>query len=230
MKFRIEYVHRKDLTVLSDTVDAASLGALLRNAWDQGWLVGSAIEVVAGASSEPATASDSTPTSFLGIRGTRWGMTREQVRTSETLPPDTDDDTALFYPATIGGIPCRLVYVFLDDVLVRAKYIVCAEHASPLAFVEDFQRIKDLLSQKYGTSEEQTVWKNKLYQDDPEDFGMAVSCGHVFQYAEWHKEGTTILLCLRGDNYEVVCAVEYSSDALSALEDEARSKRDLDIL
>lgn len=73
-------------------------------------------------------------------------------------------------------------------------------------------------------------WQNDLYQDDYQDWGMAVSCGHMSAFATWETPETDINLGLFGDNYEISLGVEYSSKELRSLTEQVSEQKHLDDL
>jgi len=55
-----------------------------------------------------------------------------------------------------------------------------------------------------------------LYKDDPQDWGMAVSAGHMIKYAKWETNTTNISIIMTGDNYEITTMVGYESKNIQA--------------
>jgi hypothetical protein len=108
--------------------------------------------------------------------------------------------------------------------MVRAKYIIIEEHTNKNDFLADRKKLEDLLSEKYGAVASKTYWKNDLYKDKPQDYGMAVSVGHMSMYSTWKTGGEEITLALRGDNFKIVLNIEYSSTKFSAVEDAKRKE------
>jgi len=97
-------------------------------------------------------------------------------------------------------------------------------HTNSNAFIEDLNKLKSILTEKYGKPEsDDVVWLDDLYKDDPNNWGMAVSAGHLVYDVVWKTKTTKILEKLRGDNFDVTLLVQYSSLELSGLE-EAKEK------
>jgi hypothetical protein len=61
------------------------------------------------------------------------------------------------------------------------------------------------------SSYEKINWKSSLYKDDPEDWGLAISIGHVSWIARWDLSETTICLLLTGDNFKIMLGLLYST-------------------
>ena len=74
---------------------------------------------------------------------------------------------------------------------------------------------------KYGEPEiDEINWKNTLFRDDPEDWGTAVSIGHLDYLTKWEIEKTTIGISLGGDNYKIILGIGYYSKEFSGLQEE----------
>jgi hypothetical protein len=160
----------------------------------------------------------------MDFRKTTWGMSKSQVKATEVGPPDERDDV-LSYSIEIAGMRCFLVYIFVEDKLVRAKYRFAAEHSNKNDYIEDYLDLKKTLEKKYGElKEDDVLWKDNLYRKDSSERGFAVSLGHLSYYSEWDTENTAILLFLTGENYTIKLGIEYSSKVLKNLENKTREK------
>ncbi len=170
----------------------------------------------------PGTAQTEKPTDF---RKTSWGMTRERVKAVESSKLIKEDERGLFYSSELTGFGDVLIgYIFAQGKLVRTSYVSEVRHTNSNAFIEDFTHLKSILTEKYGKPEsDDVVWLDDLYKDDPDNWGMAVSAGHLVYDAAWKTKTTNILEKLKGDNFDVTLIVQYSSIELSGLE-EAKDK------
>ncbi len=159
--------------------------------------------------------------SEAGFRRASWGDSLAQVKASEVGQAAQETDVSVTYAVIIAQLNALAHYIFVSDRLVRAKYIVTEEHSSPELFLQDFARLDDLLSQKYGGAHTRNdYWVDDLYQDDPTEWGFAVSLGHLARYHQWNLPDITIVLALTGDNYVVNLQVEYSSAEFAPLEEQ----------
>jgi hypothetical protein len=159
------------------------------------------------------------------FRKVSWGMTREQVKAVESSKLFKEDERGLFYTSELSGFGAVMIgYIFAQGKLVRASYVSEVRHTNSNAFIDDFKTIGSILSEKYGKPEsDDVVWLDDLYKDDPDNWGMAVSAGHLVYEAVWRTKTTKILEKLKGDNFEVTLIVQYTSRELEGLE-EARDK------
>ncbi|MCP4897635.1 MAG: hypothetical protein GY906_11740 [bacterium] len=153
--------------------------------------------------------------SHIDFRKTRWGMSQEQVIGAEGRPPDdrdNDDSEGMLFKDVVLGIECTIFYQFTDGKLTRAAYMFAEEHVNPNLYIQDYDRVKEVLVRKYGEPiNSGEHWNQTLYKDNPEDYGRAVEVGHLSYVSNWIVPRTTINLILRGDNFEVNHGAVYDS-------------------
>jgi hypothetical protein len=153
------------------------------------------------------------------FRKTNWGFSMDQVKNSESLSLVREEQNALMYKGTLSDLDCYVVFVFAKGKLVRTKYVIVEEHSNKNDYIRDYESLKRLLSNKYGTPiQDKTIWRNSLYKDDREEWGFAVSLGHLVYLSTWETSETEISDFLYGDNYEISLGIEYSSKFLKSLE------------
>lgn len=156
------------------------------------------------------------------FRHSTWGMTREEVIASEGKQPDFTDKNTIVYKGKLLSMDALIGYIFASDQLVRAKYILKTEHSNKQSYIQDFNKIITVLTQKYGSPEEDKVYiTDKLYNDDE---GMAYATGRKHRFVIWESTNTKICAALTCDNYKISPAVEYMSNKLKNLEKEQNKK------
>ncbi len=74
-------------------------------------------------------------TNRKNFRSTTWGMARNRVENSETGKIIEDCGNLLAYEGKVAGLDCIILYVFIEDLLVRAKYIITADHSNQNDFI-----------------------------------------------------------------------------------------------
>lgn len=158
------------------------------------------------------------------FRQSRWGTSIDNVRKAEATSPLFDEDVGqkhvLVYEDNVLGLSVYVSYVFVDNKLVRAQYVVATKHSNQTDYLSDHDHLQSALVQKYGKSVEQsTTWKNDLFRDDPSNWGMAVAMGHLTKFTKWETPTTVIGLALTGEDYEVKITLAYLSKQLAHLED-----------
>jgi hypothetical protein len=167
------------------------------------------------------------------FRKATWGMTQEQVKATEPAPPAdvtvSNGEAVLRYEAPASSeLPGRLLYIFQDNKLVRAKYISNATHEDPNGFIADFAAAEPALSEKYGkASTDRAIWENDLFQQErlpyleqdrahasdilPSDrfTGLSVSLGYLKMYTERTDARTRVIHSLTGADNHILHQIEY---------------------
>ncbi len=165
---------------------------------------------------EPATAAKDAAVDNPApdFRGNYWGTTKEQVglRTGRSF---SSSGLGVFLGderCRVVGLKCSVSFYFLGAELVRGLTSIREEHSNKNDFILDYERLKAGLNRKYGAPTRTDVrWRNDLFRENPDAFGMAVGLGHLIFESTWETATTTIDLVLSGDNSEVLLAVMYTS-------------------
>lgn len=176
------------------------------------------------------------------FRKAHWGMTQAEVIATEANPPDqvteSNGEVLVKYNSIeTREITGRLIYIFVDGKLVRAKYISNADHDDLNDYIADYRASEPLLQEKYGKpNAEKAVWDNDLYQQErlpyldqdralPSDIlpsdqhaGLSISLGYLRLYTQRGNARTKIVHALTGEDSRIIHQIEYRSVALEALE------------
>lgn len=166
-----------------------------------------------------------------GFRKLSWGAHRLDVKQSEPSVAWLEDDGYLGFESALGGNECLVVFVFLNDMLVRGKYVFSQKFANDNTYLSKFDEFKDMLQKKYGVPDsDNEYWLNDLYQDDYQSWGMAVSAGHMSRFTMWVDGATKVCLSLTGEGYQCDLSIEYSSIEYEAEESKYKESIVLDLL
>ena len=167
------------------------------------------------------------------FRNTSWGMNKAQVvrlEGSPTLRENSEGLDIIQYPQKILDMDCMIGYVFADNKLAKAKYSFLANHADKKRYFDDYQKIRDILSQKYGKPEtDRTLWHDKEHRNDPLNWGKALSLGHLEFNSHWLDSETEIQLRLYGKGNRVFLVVLYSGLQYVDLASKVRAQSRLSI-
>ena len=160
------------------------------------------------------------------FRQAKWGDSISQVKATEEGEPQQQDNF-LMYEDNVANLNATAFYVFAYDKLVRAGYIFQESHSNRNQYINDYSNIKNVLKETYGSpkKDDKKIWSKSLYKNDREDWGLAISIGHLTIYSSWENEDTDILLSLLGDNYKINHKVEYTSKRHSELEKKAKKEK-----
>ena len=176
------------------------------------------------------------------FRNAIWGMSPAQVIATEPdQPAETRQENGeviiKYDPARTPELSGRLIYIFANDKLVRAKYVSNAEHSDLNDFIVDFRTVEPMLLEKYGKpANERAVWENDLYQQErlpyldqdralasdilPSDqnVGLSISLGYLRLYTQRSSSRTKVNHTLTGENHRITHQIEYRSVELEGFE------------
>lgn len=162
------------------------------------------------------------------FRKAKWGMSMAQVKASETETIFKEEGSTIAYSTNVLSLDALVIYIFVNDKLVRAQYAFLEKHTNKNIYLTDYTSVNDAISDKYGSPKsDKEYWNNELYKSDFSQWGMAVSLGHYRKVARWETDETVILTVLSGDNYDISLTTEYSSKALATLEKQKKKNKNL---
>ena len=173
-----------------------------------------ALLILACTSSDEKTEQDS-----FKFRKTRWGMTMDEVKSSEAISPSKEKDGFILYNEQFKGIPSTMGYIFVDGKLVKAAYLFNERYQNPDDYIVTYEKIKGLLINDYGPPTlDEVKWIDEEKADQTDDLGKSVCKGEVFYKSEWIAENTLIELLLDGANNRCTQGVIFQSKEHYALE------------
>ena len=171
--------------------------------------------------------------SKTNFRDTRWGMNKVQVVRVEGRPDVQENSGGLDiiqYPQKILNMDCMIGYVFAYNQLAKAKYSFLAKYEDKNQYLHSYQKIRDILIQTYGKPDAEKVrWKDKQYQDDRSNWGLALSLGHLEFSSFWRDSETEIQFRAYGGKNRVSLVVLYSGLKYMDLAKKVRAQSQLSI-
>jgi hypothetical protein len=106
---------------------------------------------------------------------------------------------------------CRIEYIFSRNRLIKTHYVFLQEYPQKTQYIEEYLRLNDRFSQKYGVpTEEQKLWHDPVLKEDPHEWGQAVSLGHLSYQTRWQMDQTDIVLSLAGSRSQILLELLYS--------------------
>jgi len=166
------------------------------------------------------------------FRNTRWGMKKDRVLSTEKdKPAETSPYNyyiiVMYTGKKIAGLKASYLYYFLDDVLVQAGYTIEETHLNNNEYINDYNKLKEVLTRKYGSPiKSSSYWYNDMFKNRPQDYGIAVSMGHLAFQSDWETDRSLIRLTLKGDNFKINMYLHYASKLHKELMDKAKEKSD----
>lgn len=148
------------------------------------------------------------------FRSVRWGMNINEVKENESEPLVQELNNMLLYYTSVANLDVALLYTFNDDgLLYMADYILNESHINDNGYVDDFNRLKNALIEKYGVPQKENErWNGgSHYQGDPDKLGIAIAAGYYSMSVGWDMPSTTIALIIRGQNFETNTGLMYTS-------------------
>ncbi len=166
-------------------------------------------------------------TKSTDFRQTTWGMTKRQVKRKEKGKIVNESNEFIAYQGTISDLDCNIFYIFVQNKLVQAQYVITKTHSNQNDYILDYDSLKEILTKKYGKpTEDDTIWRNDVFnKDNNQWWGLAVSLGALIYVAEWETPNTCIALDLRGENYDIKLIIRYWSKKLEKLGEKAKEKK-----
>jgi hypothetical protein len=125
-----------------------------------------------------------------------------------------------------SSISCNIIYIFASDGFVRAKYFVTEQYSVTSKYLATYEDLKKSVKEKYGEPKNDNIfWLDETFKDDPNEWGIAVSAGHLSLFTLWEMTKTDITLALTGDNGSINLGIEYVSKELGQLEEKQKHDR-----
>jgi len=160
------------------------------------------------------------------FRNVTWGMTEAQVRSAEAATfvhkqPQGPLDL-LMYSDRLLDVDVFVGYAFIDNKLVRANYLLKETFINTNNYFKVFDKLSAALDAKYGEVKLNVKWLNNTYQGDSNQYGLALSMGHLVARKSWDLPNTLVQLGMFGENFKVTLVIEYRSKKLMHLETEAK--------
>ena len=147
------------------------------------------------------------------FRNARWGMAMQQVAESEeTALTPLSEHPVLAGSVIVAGMKADVYFEFVDSQLSEAFYVFLDTHVNENLYITDFEKLRDLLTLKYGPpGKDEMIWRRDLRRDKQDQWGYAVICGDLIYRTEWDTPRTRIVLSLSGDNFEAFHSLTYES-------------------
>ena len=141
------------------------------------------------------------------FRNTRWGMSKEDVLTSEPGKPVVQTDSQIGYFTQILEKNIYVAFIFDNKLLVSAMYALRDTRENMDDSFKDFEDFKHILTLKYGepNTGQGDVWADPSYGNedtlkslllDRSKYEEALKQGKILHAALWKTEDSWIKVAL----------------------------------
>jgi hypothetical protein len=153
------------------------------------------------------------------FRRVPWGCTIEDIKRGELGELLVEHPTMLIYKDWVDGSEVVCTFGIVNHRFMWGGYAFLDIHSNKNFFIGDFYSRDNLLREKYGPPREhEVIWLNDLYKDDPNNWGLAVSMGHLQMSSEWKIGKVSILHILFSDDGEIDHLIKYTHDGMEKIE------------
>lgn len=151
----------------------------------------------------------------------KWGLSKKQILEMEGKPSAQRREKGLDimgYQQKLINLDCSIEYMFAANKLTRIRFFFLTEYVDKNAYLEDYQKIKDALVQRFGRPLEELMdWRDTTLKEESRSWGEAIRLGHLEMRSRWLTSQSEILALLRGGNEEISLTVEYAGLRLKEL-------------
>lgn len=157
----------------------------------------------------------SKPEEKFDFRGTRWGMTKDEVKKAEPKGPKHETEDSLVFEGRYRDMITYITYQFKDGKLYRAGVLYPEKLASDSLYLENYENLKQDVIKAYG---EPVVDGETLLKPDaviePDKKAEAVCRGDLMLGTQWNVPGSIVILMMRGDSEKCLVSLIYSNEAV----------------
>lgn len=152
----------------------------------------------------------SKPAEDLDFRGTKWGMSMEEVKKIELKKPEVETDDSLTYTGRFKNLLTYYNFKFKDDKLYRAGVVYSTKQKSAADYMNTYQDTMKEIIAAYG--EPVIDGEQKTSPDaviDPDKKAEAVCKGDLMMAAQWNLPRSIVVLMMRGNGTDCLISLIY---------------------
>ncbi len=144
------------------------------------------------------------------FQGLNWGDSKTKV--NSTIPDLEETKSGLTKTTVLNFLDASILFELNDNSLKNISCVFKKQHGNENAFIEDFNKVKNILTKKYGAPNiDELNWNNNTFKSDNDRYGLAVSSGHLKYETVWVLHDTKITLNLGSDNSKIMHTLTYHS-------------------
>jgi len=138
-----------------------------------------------------SSTAEGSPPQF-DFRNISWGMTKEEVKTTESGPPNSEGKDYITYRDSVMGLDAIVGYHFYNDSLVEAGYAFRDKYQSVDLYIKQYRNMKGALDDTYGQAPIDKDLECKTEHAPENDRNS------VMLLSEWLTQRSVIRLVLMG--------------------------------
>lgn len=144
------------------------------------------------------------------FRSTKWGMSLDEVEAVEGLKLYCDSNGAcVSTEQKLLHFNVRIMFVFNDDKLLGGGYGFYEEHTNENLYIEDFNKVMNILEDKYGEADEGGLIWNDDSGRDIMTLGWNLSAGNCYYDYKYITDDVVIGHSITTDQYKVLHTLTY---------------------
>ena len=126
------------------------------------------------------------------FRNVTWGMSQEEIIEVEGTPVESSDKK-LIYNIEISGVDLVLVYEFIEDILVKSKFVNNENYMDDSHYYDDYKTLNNSLERVHGNPNEEIAnWDMEMMEAMySEKLGFQI--GVVEFVTTWEKERMRVI-------------------------------------
>lgn len=179
---------------------------------------------------DPPSQEKPNPTGWFN--GFSWGTSREAISKRLDIYDWVEGGAQrMIYRMKLADLDIFAVYFFANNNLVRGRYVSATSHLDPALYLQDYGKLRELLTEKYGqpiTGADDSVWlAQKPQRYDRSQSAQALAAGQLQKLAIWIDGDMAVSLSMFRYDGKIVLYIQYENSDLSAAEELERKMRAL---
>ena len=167
------------------------------------------------------------------FRGFTWGNSISSVEAGEKskfIAKVNNDE--LTYKDLLGGSECDVIYIFNDnDKLASGLYVFTKKYSNPQLYVQDYNKFKKLLTEKYGKPvAEKEKWNTDNTSLNQNSNEKSEAENNYSQSTIWNTDRSVIKIMLVTIDKNPNLQIHYTTRSLNELENKEELKEALEKL
>lgn len=137
--------------------------------------------------------------SLCVIRGARWGMSRDEIKNSESASLLKDGSTELVFRQQEAQAVCLITYYFSANALKGIRLEIQQPSSNPTGYYTEFENVSVQLCKTAGVPDKRNYqWTDATYRNDRTRWGQSIAEGKLSCHLVWKTSNARIELTSKG--------------------------------